>query len=150
MLFSKSVEYAIQAMIYLAEKESDDPIMIGEIAGAYGIPQQFLAKIVQTLVKHRLMVAVRGRKGGVKLARNPSEIYLPQIVAAIEGPPLEEEPCVFGLDACSDQEPCPLHHHWTVIRDEIHHMLENEDLKKLARRVSEKHLAMQNIVPAEQ
>lgn len=137
-------------MIYLAEKESDDPIMIGEIAGAYGIPQQFLAKIVQTLVKHRLMVAVRGRKGGVKLARNPSEIYLPQIVAAIEGPPLEEEPCVFGLDACSDQELCPLHHQWTVIRDEIHHMLENEDLKKLARRVSEKHLAMQNIVPAEQ
>ncbi|MFQ6673287.1 MAG: RrF2 family transcriptional regulator [Fidelibacterota bacterium] len=149
MLFSKSVEYAVQAMIYLAEKGSPDPIMIGEIAKAYDIPQQFLAKIVQTLVKHRLMIAVRGRRGGVKLARPASDIYLPEVIQAIEGPPPDEEPCIFGLDSCSDQEPCPFHHKWSVIRDEIRHMLDHEDLGKLAKRVTEKHIAMQNILLTE-
>ncbi len=69
MLYSKSAEYAIQAMIYLAEKNSPDPIMISEIAKAYNMPQQFLAKIAQTLVKQQLLIAIRGRNGGVNLQR---------------------------------------------------------------------------------
>ena len=51
MLYTKSAEYAIQAMIYLAEKNSKDPIMVSEAAAAYEIPRQFLAKIAQILVK---------------------------------------------------------------------------------------------------
>ena len=47
MLYTKSAEYAIQAMIYLAEKNSKDPIMVSEVAEAYEIPRQFLAKIAQ-------------------------------------------------------------------------------------------------------
>ncbi len=54
MLYTKSAEYAIQALIYLAEKNSNDPIMVSEVAEAYDIPRQFLAKIAQTLVKHHL------------------------------------------------------------------------------------------------
>lgn len=146
MLFSKAVEYAIQALIYLAVKNSSEPVMIGEIAKSYEIPQQFLAKIVQTLVKHRLLVAVRGRRGGVKLAKPANEIYLPHIVQAIEGPPPEEEPCIFGLDVCSDEQPCPLHHRWEVIREEIREMLNREDLSQLAKRVTEKHATMQDIL----
>lgn len=149
MLFSKSAEYAIQAMIYLAEKGSSDPIMIGEIAKAYEIPQQFLAKIVQTLVKYRLLVAVRGRKGGVKLARPAKEIYLPEIIHAIDGPPPEREPCAFGLDECSDEQPCPFHPRWKVIREDIHDMLHGEDLAQLAARVTEKHAAMRDLVAVE-
>ncbi|MFQ6675055.1 MAG: RrF2 family transcriptional regulator [Fidelibacterota bacterium] len=142
MLFSKSVEYAIQAMIYLARKKSETPIMIREIAEAYGIPHQFLSKIVQTLVKHRILVAVRGRKGGVNLARPAQEIFLPQIIQAIEGPPPEEDVCIFGLDLCSDTQPCPLHDRWKHIKVDIDEMLESPNLAELARRVTEKHEAM--------
>ncbi len=80
MLYTKSAEYAIQALIYLAEKKSVDPVMVSQVAEAYDIPRQFLAKIAQTLVKHRLLVAVRGRNGGVKLARSAKDIYIHQIV----------------------------------------------------------------------
>ncbi|NOZ75059.1 MAG: Rrf2 family transcriptional regulator [FCB group bacterium] len=138
MLYSKSAEYAIQAMIYLAEENSPDPIMISRIAKAYNIPQQFLAKISQTLVKHRLLIAVRGRNGGVKLARPANEIYLNQIVHAVDGPPPEKEQCVIGLDYCSDSVPCPLHHKWKVIREDIREMLGAEDLAHLAKRVINK------------
>ncbi len=138
MLYSKSAEYAIQAMIYLAEKDSKDPIMISQIATAYNIPQQFLAKISQTLVKHRLLQAIRGRNGGVRLARPATEIYLNQIVYAVDGPPPEQEQCVIGLDYCSDSVPCPLHHKWKVIREDIREMLGAEDLAHLAERVINK------------
>ncbi len=135
-------------MIYLAERDSDDPIMIGEIAQAYSIPRQFLAKIVQTLVKYRLLTAFRGRNGGVKLARPSSEIYLPEIIHAIDGPPPEEEPCIFGLDECSDEQPCPFHPRWEVIREDIDDMLGLESLDKLAEMVTEKHTAMEESLKA--
>ncbi len=145
MLYSKSAEYAIQAMIYLAEKKSDGPVMISEIASGYNIPQQFLAKIAQTLVKHRLLKAVRGRNGGVLLAKPASEIFLHHIVWAIDGPPPDREQCVIGIDYCSDSAPCPLHHRWKVIREDIRVMLESETLEELADRVLEKRELMKKL-----
>jgi len=142
MLYSKSAEYAIQALIYLAEIKPDKPIMISDIAKAYDIPYQFLAKIVQTLVKQRLVVATRGRNGGINLARNPKEIFLNQIVNAVDGPPPTEEQCVIGLDKCSDIAPCPLHHRWKPIRTQIREMLGDEHLEDLAHRVIEKRKLM--------
>ena len=138
MLYTKSAEYAIQALIYLAEKNSDRPIMVAEIAEAYQIPRQFLAKIAQTLVKHRLLTAIRGRNGGLKLARSAEDIYIHQIVYAIDGAPPEHEQCVIGINECSDLAPCPFHHKWKVIREDIREMLMSENLHILAKRVIEK------------
>ncbi len=145
MLYTKSAEYAIQAMIYLAEKNSPKPVMISEIAAAYEIPQQFLAKIAQILVRHRLLIAIRGRNGGVKLGRSPKDIYIHQVVEAVDGPPPEQEQCIIGLDYCSDEQPCPLHNKWSVIREQIKEMLEAENLEHLAKRVIEKRLAMREL-----
>lgn len=144
MLYSKSAEYAIQALIYLAEKKSDKPTMISEIAKAYNIPYQFLAKIMQTLVKQRLVVATRGRNGGVNLAKDSKEIYLNQIVYAVDGPPPETDQCVVGLNKCSDETPCPLHDQWKPIRKQIREMLASEPLDDLAERVVEKRNKMEN------
>ena len=80
MLYSKSAEYAIQAMIYLAEQNTEKPIMIRKIAKDYGIPYQFLAKIIQVLVKNRFLKATRGRTGGVSLYREAKNIYLHEII----------------------------------------------------------------------
>ncbi len=142
MLYTKASEYAIQAMIYLAEKDSSDPTMVSEIADAYGIPQQFLAKIAQVLSKHQLLITIRGRNGGVKLARPASEIYLDQIVYVVDGPQQPEARCVIGLDRCSDEVPCPLHHKWKVIREDIRDMLVAENLEALAKRVINKRKLM--------
>ena len=138
MLYSKSAEYAIQAMIYLSENKSEKPIMISKIAASYDIPYQFLAKIVQTLVKQRLVKATRGRNGGINLGRPAHEIYVNEIVHAIDGPPPEREQCVIGLDLCSDETPCPLHDKWKPIRYKIAEMLAGEHLDDLAERVTAK------------
>ena len=142
MLYSKSSEYAIQAMVYLAEAKSEKPVMTAKIAKDYNIPYQFLAKIVQTLVKHRLIKATRGRTGGINLYQDAENIYLYQIVDAVDGPPPEEEQCVIGLDLCSDATPCPLHHTWKPIKESIRKMLADENLEELAHRVVEKRKLM--------
>ena len=142
MLYSKSAEYAIQAMVYLAEAKSEKPVMTAKIAKDYNIPYQFLAKIIQILVKHRLIKATRGRTGGINLYQDAENIYLYQIVDAVDGPLPEEEQCVIGLDLCSDATPCPLHHTWKPIKESIRKMLADENLEELAHRVVEKRKLM--------
>ena len=142
MIYSRSTEYAIQAMVYLAQKDSPNPVMVREIADSYQIPQPFLSKIVQILAKRRLVVGARGRTGGIKLNRPATEIYLPEIIQAIEGPAPEQDVCIFGLDLCSDVQPCPFHDKWLPIKEQIQDMEESENLAQLAKRVAKKHEAM--------
>ena len=137
MLYSKSSEYAIQTIVYLAEVQSKKPVLTTHIANDYNIHYQFLAKIVQTLVKHRLVKAPRGRTGGLNLYQAASNIYLNQIVDAIDWPPPIKEQCAIGLDLCSDDVPCPIHHTWKPIRKAIREMLASENLQELAHRVIE-------------
>ncbi|MCH8327701.1 MAG: Rrf2 family transcriptional regulator [Candidatus Marinimicrobia bacterium] len=132
MIYSKSAEYAIQAMIYLAEQDGDRLSMVSEIAEDHNIPRHFLAKLVQTLTRHHLIKSFRGRKGGIRLARSADKITLLQVVHAIEGPPPENEMCVIGLDICSDDACCPLHSKWKYIKEEVRATLHHQTLKELA------------------
>ena len=142
MLYSKSAEYAIQAMIYLAETKPEKPVMIRKIAAEYNIPYHFLAKIMQTLVKQRLIKAVRGRTGGVLLAKDPKKIFLNDIVYAIDGLPPEKEQCIVGLDLCTDDAPCPLHDQWKPIRSKLRELMSSEPLDVLAKNVIKKRKLM--------
>lgn len=138
MLYSKSSEYTIQAMLYLAENEGKGLAMVSSIAEANNIPRHFLAKLVQTLTRNHLIKSYRGRNGGIKLARPSSKITLLQIVNAIEGPPPEEEMCVIGLDVCSDNVACPLHNQWQHIRTLVEETLNQQTLADLAEGMRQK------------
>ena len=76
------------------------------------------------------------------LARKSNNIYLNEIVDAIDGPPPEKELCAIGLDLCDDETPCPLHNQWKPIRKSIRAMLTRESLEELAHRVINKRKIM--------
>ncbi len=132
MLYTKSSEYAIQAMLHLAENEGKGLSLVGSIAESSGIPRHFLAKLVQTLTRHHLVKSYRGRTGGIELARPAAKINLLQIVTAIDGPLPEEEMCVIGLDICSDSVACPLHSQWKHVKEDIKKALHEQNLADLA------------------
>ncbi len=132
MLYTKSSEYAIQAMLHLAENEGKGLSLVGSIAESSSIPRHFLAKLVQTLTRHHLIKSYRGRTGGIKLARPAADINLLQIVTAIDGPQPEEEMCVIGLDICSDSVACPLHNQWKHVKEDIKKALHEQTLAALA------------------
>ena len=138
MLYSKSAQYAIQALIALAIKQNDTPLIISEIAEEFNIPQRFLSKIIQTLANHGLVKTFRGRHGGVMLGRQARDIKVSDIVEVVDGPISMTEMCVIGFDVCSDEAICPFHTSWVKIREEIQILLESENLEDLAKKVVEK------------
>jgi Rrf2 family iron-sulfur cluster assembly transcriptional regulator len=138
MFYTKSAKYAIQTMIYLAVKEEQGLIMVSEIANAYKIPQSFLSKITRTLRKHNLVLSTRGRNGGIKLAKPIKDIFINDILLAIDGPESIIPKCGFGYESCSDKYPCPFHHRWNDVITQVHDLMESETLENLAKDVIER------------
>jgi Rrf2 family iron-sulfur cluster assembly transcriptional regulator len=150
MLYSKSAEYALQAMLYLAEHEGEGLAMVSSIAEAYNIPKHFLAKLVQTLTRNHLIKSYRGRNGGIKLGRPADKTTVLQIVNAIEGLPSERDMCVIGLDECSDTVPCPLHNQWQHIKNLIDDTLSHQNLADLAEGMRKKRLELEEMLQEEE
>jgi Rrf2 family nitric oxide-sensitive transcriptional repressor len=70
-------------MIFLGSHQ-DRLCSIGEIANAYGISHNHLMKVVHRLVKAGFVASVRGRSGGIRLARSPGEIPVGEVVREME------------------------------------------------------------------
>jgi Rrf2 family protein len=78
-------EYAVRAMLELST--ADDGLVKGErIARSQGIPLKFLENILVDLRHADLVHAQRGAEGGYRLAREPGEISLGEVIRAVEGP----------------------------------------------------------------
>jgi Rrf2 family protein len=82
---SRKIEYGARAMVFLSSLPEGMSTSFKEIARKMEIPEQFLAKILKTLVKAELVKSVRGSKGGYSLARMPSLISLFDVIEAVEG-----------------------------------------------------------------
>jgi Rrf2 family iron-sulfur cluster assembly transcriptional regulator len=131
-MFSRSAEYAIRAMTFLALQPAGRLTGAREIALKEQIPAQFLWKILQALGRRKLVRSFKGVGGGYELAMTADRISVKEIVAATEGGDLTSG-CVLGLAVCSEERPCPLHHTWKEIRDKLVIMLEQTMLSDLAR-----------------
>ena len=74
-MFSRACEYAIKIMIYVAGNEENRRIGLKEITGAIDSPEAFTAKILQQLVKSKLLDSFKGPNGGFKLVENKVLIW---------------------------------------------------------------------------
>jgi Rrf2 family protein len=82
---SKKAEYGLIAIRHIATKVHGELVTAKEIADAYKIPFDLLAKVLQTLTKAGLIVSVQGVHGGYALAQKPDAISVARIINAIEG-----------------------------------------------------------------
>ncbi len=130
MLLSRTCEYGVRAMVYLAAESPTDFRSVRSISENLEISFHFLTKIFQQLTRFGLLKSYRGPNGGVMLSRPASEITLKEIVVAIEGPDLFTE-CVLGLPGCCEERPCPLHESWSTVRVELETMLEGRTLDEI-------------------
>lgn len=110
MQITRQADYAIRAVMYLAELGPDQKASTSQIAEEKDIPLSFLAKIIAQLSVAGLLQTMRGARGGVTLARPAEEISLLEVVEAIDGPILINE-CVNDTYQCS-QHGCPMRSIW--------------------------------------
>ncbi len=118
MKLGRESAYGIEGLLALATKPPGTAMLLSDIAAARGIPQSFLAKIFQKLTRHGVIRSFRGAMRGYALARRPKEIKVKEILLAIEGPDLFER-CIFWSDRCADTNPCPLHHGWKQVKQQL-------------------------------
>lgn len=111
MQITRQADYAVRAVLYLAQLGSGQRAATSRIAQEQKIPPSFLAKIVSQLSVAGLLQTSRGAHGGVELAKAPKEISLLEVVEAIDGPILLNE-CVASNGVCTFGDSCPMRPIW--------------------------------------
>jgi Rrf2 family protein len=84
--FSQKTEYALRALVELGSRPGAAPVPSREIAKAQKIPERFCEQVLADLRKAGLIESQRGAAGGVRLAREPAELNVSEVVEAVEGP----------------------------------------------------------------
>lgn len=132
MIFSRSTQYAIQALVRVVEEDEKEYLSVEKLSTDLDIPNEFLAKIFQRLAKKGFLESRKGPGGGFKLARQPETIDLYEILEVFEGPkPLSE--CVYDGEECRlKDQPCPIHDEWSEIRSQIIDFTKRNNLSELA------------------
>src|SRR5215467_12845214 len=102
---TKKADYGLMAMKHLAEHAGS--CSAKDVADAYGIPQEALAKILQRLVKAKLLQSQHGTNGGYTLARDPSTISAFEVIRAIDGP-LFITSCITVRGECDQSLRCTI------------------------------------------
>lgn len=132
-MFSKACEYGIKAVIYIATQSMQGrKVKIGDIVTHSGSPEAFTGKILSTLSRHNIVSSQTGPYGGFSIDKeNMRDIKISDIVYAIDGDAVYTE-CALGLKECSHTHPCPMHHKFVKVRNELKKVLETTSLYDLA------------------
>lgn len=118
MQITRQADYALRAMLYLAQLEPNQRAATSQIAEVQRIPPSFLAKIISQLSIAGLIHTSRGARGGVSMARPPEGISILEVVEAIDGP-ISLNECSQSPESCPFGGNCPLHTIWCSTQGEL-------------------------------
>lgn len=92
MKVSRTVAYAVQALLQLANAEPHTAVSCGKLAAEGRMPERFLLQILRALVKGGILTSVRGVEGGYRLARPADQITLMDVFEAFDQPMIASVP----------------------------------------------------------
>ena len=130
---TRGAEYAVRAMTYLAVFPEGHVASLHDIGEAQDIPESFLAKILQSLVRGGLAVSQRGARGGFSLARPASTITMQEVIEAVDGP-ISVNQCVLSPDDCARSASCSVHSAWLRAQGQLMDVLGTITIDTLAPR----------------
>lgn len=133
-MLSKKTQYALQALSYMAGKNTDAPILIAEIADQKKIPLKFLENILLALKKAGFLESKKGKHGGYLFATPPEKIKLSAIFRTIEGP-IALMPCVSlnfykKCETCNEKK-CGINKVMLEVRDNTLAILDKKTVQDL-------------------
>ena len=128
---SKKADYALLAVRHLAAHRDDGAVSARELAETYDIPAELLAKVLQRLVRARLLESHQGIRGGYGLAHKPDAISVADVILAIDGP-LTVTACSEGDHSCGQYDKCNIRDPLWRIKDRIVAALAATTIQELA------------------
>lgn len=138
---SAKSRYAVQAMMFLAKKESEGPQTLSKITQC-GLPKDYLEQLLGQLRRGGLVQSVRGTQGGYFLSRPARQITLAQVISTIEGP-LTMDICAYQKENCSENFQCGIQSAWVQINKKIEQIMDSYtllDMLRAAETVAEKRI----------
>jgi Rrf2 family protein len=133
---TKKADYGLMALKYLAEHPSDPSISARDIAEAYHIPPQLLAKVLQRLAKVGILRSHAGMSGGYTLLKQPREISAFEVIHAIDGP-LFITSCGPSHSGCDLTDSCTIKEPLARVNDSISSLLRSISIADLAEPVAD-------------
>jgi len=131
-MLSNASKYAIRTVLFLANNSSKSKKFGAKhIAEKLDVPQQFIAKILQKLVKAKIITSAKGPGGGFYTGKNNLKRNLLDVLNVIEKNDIFSE-CFLGLPVCGDENPCPVHDIVSVFKKELLVRFEKKDIQTIA------------------
>ena len=115
-MLSSTSDYALRAILVLAQATDGRPLRADQIARATASPANYLAKTLNALAKAGLVASTRGPYGGFVLAIPAAELSLARIIECFDEPRPQTR-CLLGTAPCDVRRPCAAHMRWTAIKD---------------------------------
>ena len=129
---SKIVDYGTLVLTHMASQPSC-VCSASDLAGALGLGQPIVSKVLKLLNQHGLVVSQRGAHGGYKLSRAPEQINIAQVIDALEDQPFGLTECTATPGLCSVEADCHIRSHWQRINTIVRQSLEAVSIAEMVR-----------------
>ncbi len=130
-MFSKSCEYGLRAIIYIAQQTvQNNKVGLRTISEEIGSPEAFTSKILRQLTRNSMVKSIKGPYGGFVIEEHKLKTTLSEVVNIFDGDTIYKG-CGLGLNQCDANSPCPMHAKFVAIRDDLKNMLESTTLEAL-------------------
>ncbi len=138
-MLSQKAKYGLRALLALARKYEQAPVLISHLAETEDIPKKFLELILLELKKNGILYSKKGKGGGYLLGKAPEAIALGQVIRILDGP-LAPLPCVSQTayrkcDECEDENTCGIRMVMKEVRDETARILDGTTLADVLRQI---------------
>lgn len=129
MKLNQFTDYGLRILMYLAHKPDESVVTITELSENFKISRNHLVKVVQFLSNHRILLARRGKGGGLSLSRPPEEYRIGQLILL-----MEQNDCIIDCEqrACILQGSCLLKYALNSAFKEFIRYLDKYTLKDVA------------------
>ncbi|MFQ5494613.1 MAG: RrF2 family transcriptional regulator [Phycisphaerae bacterium] len=131
-MLSRTSQYALRAMIYLAQHAGDHPIPGPKIAREAQVPSKYLSKVLGDLVRAGVLTSSPGKTGGFRLVQLARATSLLDVVSPFEQ--FSNRPCPFGNIECSDRNPCVAHDRWKRAVEGVQGFLRRTSVQEVSAR----------------
>jgi Rrf2 family protein len=131
MRVSAKADYALRALIELAGREDGSPVSAEELGRLQNIPHGFLQAILADLRRAGVVMSQRGQSGGWRMARDPEEVSVADVIRAVDGPLVS----VYGLrpeSVAYNGSAGVLQHVWIAARTSLRDVFEAVSIRSLA------------------
>ncbi|MGF1636108.1 MAG: RrF2 family transcriptional regulator [Cyclobacteriaceae bacterium] len=137
-MISKKTKYALNALVYLAKRYNEGPILISQIASSENIPQKFLESILLDMRNSGILRSKKGKGGGYYLYRKPEEVNIADIMRLFDGP-IALLPCVTfqyyeRCEECKDEKTCGIRDVFAEVRNETVRLLKASTIAEIIQR----------------